>query len=148
MKLLFAIVAVSALVGSQLPNPDATPGVLALDAHNRALTKDFVCGHRWGHDRRHVTPAMKAQVCRLYRLHCVASRLEFDHLIPRELGGADDVANLWPQPLVEARRKDVLENRLHTLVCAGELPLAEAQRAIRTDWTQAYTKYVPQKVAP
>jgi hypothetical protein len=44
--------------------------------------------------------------------HC-----EIDHLISRELGGADEVANLWPQSYGgqpwNAVLKDKLENRLH-----------------------------------
>ena len=75
--------------------------------------------------------------------HC-----EIDHLVSRELGGADDVNNLWPQPYVEpwgASSKDRLENRLHVLVCAGTLNLTDAQEAIRTDWPAAFDKYVGAK---
>jgi hypothetical protein len=44
-------------------------------------------------------------------------RCEIDHLISRELGGADDVKNFWPQPYGthawNAVLKDRVENRLH-----------------------------------
>jgi hypothetical protein len=39
-----------------------------------------------------------------------------DHLIPLELGGSNDIANLWPQSYVtvwNAHMKDRLENRLN-----------------------------------
>jgi hypothetical protein len=62
---------------------------------------------------------------------------EFDHLISRELGGADVVENLWPQRWVEATQKDGLENWLHREVCAGRMTLKAAQHAIATDWTHA-----------
>jgi hypothetical protein len=58
-----------------------------------------------------------------------------------ELGGANDIANLWPQPYGGpwgAEAKDRLENRLHRLVCSGELDLAAAQHEIATDWIAAY----------
>ena len=40
--------------------------------------------------------------------------------------------------------KDALEERLHWLVVSGRLDLKEAQRAITTDWTAAYQRYVGQ----
>ncbi len=73
------------------------------------------------------------------------ARYEVDHLIPLELGGSNDVTNLWPQSYVStwgAHIKDELENRLHKLVCAGTITLPEAQDAIKTDWIKAYRKYV------
>jgi hypothetical protein len=91
-----------------------------------------VCSVKWGKDRRHVTQSMKREVLRLYGLPLDAAKLvEFDHLIPRELGGADDVRNLWPQPWPEAHKKDREENRLHRAVCSGEISLREAQNAMR-----------------
>jgi hypothetical protein len=70
---------------------------------------------------------------------------EVDYLITPALGGAEDIRNLWPQPYVStvwnARVKDDLEDRLHDLVCGGQLDLAEAQRDISTNWIAAYKKY-------
>jgi len=40
-----------------------------------------------------------------------------------------------------AHVKDRLENELHRLVCAGQLPLDTAQRDIATDWIAAYQAY-------
>jgi hypothetical protein len=37
--------------------------------------------------------------------------------------------------------KDRLENRLHQMVCAGELDLTTAQQAIASDWIAAYKRY-------
>jgi hypothetical protein len=63
---------------------------------------------------------------------------EVDHLVPLELGGApDDLRNLWPQPMGDAKRKDVVEDELHHLVCGHRVPLAQAQAAISRDWRTA-----------
>jgi hypothetical protein len=74
---------------------------------------------------------------------------EEDHLIALELGGnPTDPTNLWPEPWngsYSAHEKDALENTLKRLVCAGDLPLADAQQAIRTDWVKAYLQYVVTK---
>ena len=122
------------------PNPVFTPGL------TRSLTADAICSIAWGRDRRHVTETMKRQVSARYGVDWAdRAAYEFDHLIPRELAGADDVRNLWPQPRSgewNAHRKDVLENRLHGLVCLGDLTLDAAQEAIRTDWIAAYRHYV------
>lgn len=59
-----------------------------------------------------------------------------DHLVPLELGGASVLANLWPEPVAEARRKDAVENRLHDLVCSGQMRLAHAVHIFRVDWTK------------
>jgi hypothetical protein len=37
--------------------------------------------------------------------------------------------------------KDRLENRLHQMVCAGQLDLTTAQQAIASDWVAAYKRY-------
>ena len=67
---------------------------------------------------------------------------ELDHFVPLELGGADDVRNLWPEPSDEPghgveNTKDKVENDLKTAVCHGRIPLTAAQQAITADWTTA-----------
>lgn len=133
-----------------LPDPSLTPGAVRV-----GLSKAIICKTKWGQDARHVTAAMKAQAFHFYGLSgnddpaCVRDksgrRCEIDHLISRELGGADDVKNLWPEPYGtvpwNATRKDRVENRLHKEVCAGKISLAEARKEIRTDWRVPYKRY-------
>lgn len=70
---------------------------------------------------------------------------EEDHLIPLELGGSPrSTQNLWPEPYAGsdgAKRKDLVENKLHDLVCSGRLSLRTAQAAIARNWWQAYLTY-------
>jgi len=122
------------------PNPDLTPGL------TRPLSQETICTTKWGLDRRRVTVAMKREVATAYSVPWERRReYEFDHLIPRSLGGADASLNLWPQPWVGdygARKKDRLEVRLGKLVCGGALSLDVARDAIVTDWVAAYRMYV------
>ena len=74
---------------------------------------------------------------------------EYDHLIPLEVGGdPNDPANLWVEPndisgaTTTSNSKDVLENRLNSLVCSGQLTLFAAQLAISFNWATAYQTYV------
>jgi hypothetical protein len=67
---------------------------------------------------------------------------EVDHFIPLELGGSNDIANLWPElanPQPGFHQKDLVETALHNEVCkAHTMMLEEAQRVIATDWVQYY----------
>lgn len=115
-----------AVLSITLPNPKLTPGLA------RPLTKEQVCSTTWGRDERHVTQSMKKHVCVVYGISkgCPGPTYEIDHLISRELAGADDVRNLWPQPIAEARQKDKIENALHKEVCAGTISLMDAQSRV------------------
>jgi len=111
-----------------------------------------------------VRPVMKAEVCsansppfvvpvalqrRVFEEYGIRNAqpdaYEVDYLITPELGGASDIRNLWPEPysstVWNARVKDALEERLHQMVCGGQLDLATAQHDIATDWIAAYKKY-------
>lgn len=125
-----------------MPNPQLTPG--AIRTSNAAeicaasfRTKPF----------RHTTQATKAQVYKEYNVepnkgYCTGG-CEVDHLIPLELGGLDDIKDLWPQPSQPKpafHEKDKLENWLHKQVCSGNMNLVDAQIAISHNWYTAYVQ--------
>lgn len=114
-----------------MPQHSLTPGVIRHD-----ISKAQICATKWGRDVRHVTEKMKRDVCAAYSIKsgCPGPKWEIDHLVSRELGGADDVKNLWPQPIKQARIKDVVETRLHREVCSGTMSLKDAQDGIAKDW--------------
>lgn len=70
---------------------------------------------------------------------------QVDYLINPQLGGTNDVRNLWPEPyrstVWNAHAKDALEDRLHRMVCDNQIDLAAAQRELATDWIAAYKKH-------
>lgn len=119
--------------GYRLPDRGATPGVIA----HRDLTT--ICTTKWGKDSRHVTEAMKRRTYDRYRATKVKDRCcEIDHLLSRDLGGADDERNLWPQPWTQARLKDRVEVEAKKRVCARRVDLAETQATMMRDWTVLY----------
>lgn len=131
-----------------LPDSSVTPGVA-----RPGVTAADLCPIAHTPALRNVSSAEKRQVYMRYGLagnhtdYCASLEgCEVDHLISLELGGSNDVANLWPEPYDgtpwNAHSKDKLENRLHALVCAGTISLADAQHDIATDWISAYQKYV------
>jgi len=129
------------------PDPALTPGAV------RTTSRDEICTTRTA-AVRNVSGAEKLAVYRRYGMAGPSEAFpgtellppyEIDHLISLELGGSNDATNLWPQAFDQpmgAHQKDALENRLHKLICAGRIPVEEAQRAIATDWVSAYAKYV------
>jgi len=71
---------------------------------------------------------------------------EVDHLISLELGGSNSIKDLWPESFItepwNAHVKDKLENKLHEMICSGEIDIKAAQHEIAADWIAAYKKYV------
>jgi hypothetical protein len=129
----------ASFVPMSFPATDLTPGVA------RSETRDQVCRANEGKNRD-VPVALRRKVFALYGMPGADPKsYEVDHLITPALGGADDIANLWPQSYSDtmwnARVKDALEDRLHELVCRGDVDLPTAQREISTDWIGAYKKY-------
>jgi hypothetical protein len=92
-----------------------------------------------------VPSSLQAAVLHEYGIsHASQQDYELDYLITPQLGGAISLRNLWPEPYSakwNAHVKDQLEDRLHEMVCNGEVDLATAQRDIATDWVAAYRKY-------
>lgn len=140
--LLFSNVAFAE--SSILPDPSHTPGQT-----DYSVTKEMVCTPGYSEKARHVTEALKKDVFELYNVDPKSDKFEIDHLISLELGGTNDISNLWPQsytnPDWNAYDKDKLENRLHKLVCYGAINIVDAQIAISKDWIAAYKKYIGDK---
>jgi HNH endonuclease len=118
------------------------------DGMVRPITKQEVCSTHWGRDARHVTAAMKRQVFRDagYPLGNKDPRCacEVDHIVPRSIGGADDVSNLQIQQYFgpwNAHMKDRLEVLAHKDVCAGSLSIHDAQQWFLGDWKAEYIKH-------
>ena len=121
------------------PDPRLTPGSVVLSS-----VRD-VCAAGQVNEAGVIPAAFGEKVFQAYGIQNAKPRAyELDYLIPPELGGSSDIRNFWPQPYSpqwNARLKDALEDRLHHLVCAGEISLARAQHEIATDWISAYKKY-------
>jgi hypothetical protein len=140
MKLLVVLIALAqpCHIDGGLPDPQCSPGQ-ATDA-----TLKEIC-NRHTSTVRHVTDKTKRLICQMYDTPEDAI-VEIDHIVPLELGGANSLINLWPQPDEPEpgyHQKDQLENRLHKLVCSGKMDLAEAQHEISTDWVALFYKLFP-----
>ncbi len=122
---------------SALPDRTLTPGF------TRDVKLAELCRRRHAGAPPAVDISTERTVFKEYGVPVSTSKsYELDYLITPELGGADDVRNLWPEPYAStawnAHVKDELENRLHEMVCDGQIDLSTAQNEIATNWIAAY----------
>jgi hypothetical protein len=129
------------LATGALPERRCSPG-----AYYSGLTKAVLCSRTFRTTAiRNVPTAAKHAVEREYGMlpKSYGRSLEIDHIVSLELGGSNDVANLFPEKLDAHpgyKAKDKLENKLHDLVCEGKMTLAAAQRQIAANWITPYAK--------
>ena len=115
------------------------------------LTADQVCNTST-RSRRKVSSATKKKAYAAYGVSHPqpGGAYEVDHFIPLELGGSNDIANLWPEPASPKpgfHQKDCVEDYLHAQVCKSRtMSLADAQRAIATDWLSVFTTQASQTI--
>jgi hypothetical protein len=72
---------------------------------------------------------------------------EIDHLISLEIGGSNDIKNLWPESYKgpwNSRVKDRLEDHMAALLRKNpdQKLLRQLQHEISSDWVTAYKKYL------
>ncbi len=109
------------------------------------VTGEQVCVKGYSSSVRDVSLKTKKLVYEEYGVSYPQSKgaYEVDHFIPLELGGSNDIKNLFLEP-AEPRpgfhEKDVVENYLHDEVCKSRETLEKAQEEIRIDWYKVYKR--------
>ncbi|MDO8659482.1 MAG: HNH endonuclease signature motif containing protein [Candidatus Parcubacteria bacterium] len=120
-----------------LEDKACTPGAII-----EGVAKEQICVSGYSKSVRNVSESTKNQVYLEYGVTShTTGEYEVDHLISLELGGSNDISNLWPeaaQPVPGFHEKDKVENYLHAEVCAGRISLQEAQIKIANNWEQFY----------
>jgi len=153
------------------PDPAITPGASGPSVIDPRLTKAVLCDptHHTKQDRdvtesdkvatyaaygivvpkvKKTMPNRKTKL--VYNFHvgyCATKQgCEVDHLCSLENGCSNSPLNRWVEPyegtIWSAHAKDIVENRLHKLMCAGKVELADDQNILSTDWISGWFKYV------
>ena len=126
------------IIGSDgyLPDPICSPGDVL------TTNTSLVCTSGYSSKVRNVSEKTKDRVYADYGiLNRATGQFEMDHIIPLELGGSNDVKNLFPEPALPKpgfREKDRLENWLNDQVCQHGMNISQAQEMIARNWTAAY----------
>lgn len=144
VTLLVTLFLGTALAGDvYYPNLKLTPGdTVGVDVKT-------LCKVGYTSTVRHVPQALAKEAFMEYGIeYSEHGKYEVDHLVSLELGGSNDIKNLWPQKYCSpstagktcfgAREKDVVETNLHKRVCRGEVTVEQAQKIIVTDWYAEY----------
>lgn len=118
------------------PDPALTPGAI------RTTDRTDICQTKTS-TVRNVSGSDKLAVYRRYGMTGPNDTIpgtnlqkpyEVDHLISLELGGSNDITNLWVQPYEgtswNAHVKDRLENSLRKQVCLGRMTVEAAQAEV------------------
>jgi hypothetical protein len=108
------------------PHVELTPGLLCTPQDPNFSHLDYP--ERIARCARNVGLDEKLQIAEAYG-HIPQSQwpnYEFDHLIPLCAGGSDDIKNLWPQPIAEAHKKDILENDVCLAMKTGIMTQVQA----------------------
>ncbi len=127
------------IVNGPLQDTACSPGAVFSN-----VSKDQICVSGYSKSVRNVPSSEKDAVYSEYGIASHTSgQYEVDHLISLELGGSNDIANLWPEaanPIPGFHQKDAVENYLHDQVCSGNLSLVTAQQEISTNWISVYNQ--------
>ena len=121
-------------------SPECTPGSVYEE-----VTAEIICVPGYSKTVRKTTASMKREVYEKYNIP-INKRKEFvlDHLISLQIGGTNEIPNLFPQRstgIINSRTKDKIENYLKRQVCKGNITLQEAQGLIVEDWLMVWEDY-------
>jgi hypothetical protein len=126
-----------------LPDPECTPGAIL------TTDKSIICVAGYTKTVRDVPDSVRQAVFKEYGIdYSLHSNYEVDHLISLELGGSNDISNLFPEGYSishGALEKDKFENYLHSKICDGSITVQAAQNQIATDWLKYYLLAFPTK---
>src|SRR5579875_238291 len=126
----------------KLPDPVCTPGSIDPAVTQKDI-RSTICKKGWTATVR--PPESQTEYAKYHvaypAYHLKQSGVsELDHLVPLELGGSNDITNLWPEAGKQPNPKDKVENALNHAVCDGRVSLAAAQNALASDWITAEAK--------
>lgn len=129
-----------------LPDASCTPGAVFANVGTAQI-----CKAGYAHSVRNVPQSEKDRVFAEYGIaKHPPGAYEIDHLVSLEIGGSNDLKNLWPEaalPKPGFHEKDGVEDYLHDQVCSGKMALKQAQTAIATNWKQFLSNSAEYKIS-
>ena len=122
------------------PDKECTPGAIFEN-----VTTEQICVKGYSATVRNVPQSIKNKIYEMYGIP-KDERKEYviDHLISLQIGGTNEIPNLFPQRstgIINSRTKDKIENYLKRQVCKGNITLQEAQGLIVEDWLMVWEDY-------
>jgi hypothetical protein len=127
--------------GVSRPDAKLTPGSVVV------TNVDTVCAlPQHGRVNNAISFPMQAAVWQEYGYTTPSKQHKYQltYLVPVDLGGGTDIANIWPIAIKGAGfyQKTQTDHVMRELVCRRDVSLGDAQQVIRTDWYAAWLRYV------
>ncbi|MBC7457880.1 MAG: hypothetical protein H7235_06350 [Bdellovibrionaceae bacterium] len=115
------------------PDPKLTKGVLCTPVDSDFTGFDYPS--KVARCKRNIMDSEKVAVAKAYGNipRTDWPKYEFDHYLPLCAGGSNNIQNLWPQPISEAKQKDVIEVQVCSGLKAGTMTQDVALQKIN-DW--------------
>lgn len=118
--------------GHALPDRGCTPG---------SVVQGTICTPGYSDAARAAPQELVPVLSAAEAAYGVRGQATLNWLVPLELGGSNDVSNLFPLPISPSDpvqlEKARVDDTLNKAVCAGTIGLAAAQQAEATNWTTA-----------
>jgi len=113
--------------------PDYSPDPLCTPGDKGVVDLKIICAPA-KYDAK-ISKALTREVFGRYGINDT-SNYRIDNLVPLELGGSNNIRNLYPQPISSPgfNEKNIAEQKLHDIVCANKMPLNSAQQMIMFNW--------------
>jgi hypothetical protein len=123
-----------------LPDPKCSPGAV------QSTDAAAICTPGWASAHRDVPLPEWDQVFAEYGVtRHTSATYEVDHVVALEIGGSNDISNLYPESAAGPlgyHVKDETENAAHDAVCSGRITLGYAQQQMATDWTVLFHQLI------
>lgn len=134
--------ALGASNGRGVPDHGCTPG--AIDAEvitpspgNPGNLSGTICTPGWTSEAKALDGELTTVMTQSVAAYGVHTQATLNWLIPLNLGGSNDVSNLFVLPVADANAKQAVDATVNKAVCAGTTTLTAAQNAMATNWTTA-----------
>jgi hypothetical protein len=114
-----------------LPDSACTPGDIL------STSTAVICKFKYATSVRNVSSELKREVLAEYGIPSNKRYLyQIDHLISLNLGGSNNISNLFPETLAMEKIKSEFEESLYIEVCSGKMNVEVAQKQISTNWVK------------
>jgi hypothetical protein len=132
--------------GHVVPDHSCTPGaadaeVIVPNGGNPGNIRGTICTPGWTTEARALPTELVGAFTAATNAYNVRGQATLNWLVPLELGGSNDVSNLWVMPVTPAdpvqAEKAKVDDTINKAVCAGTIGLAAAQNAEANNWTTA-----------
>lgn len=134
--------ALGASNGRGVPDHSCTPGgtdaeVLAPGPGTPGNFSATICAPGWSSQAKALDGELTTVMTQATAAYGVHTPATLNWLIPLNLGGSNDVSNLFVLPVADAGAKQAVDATVNKAVCAGTTTLTAAQNAMSTNWTTA-----------